>query len=159
MKDEDSREPIRCPYCGTEGDCPHLLAAIDETFNECSGGYASDCYQEFRMVIDNSFGRLLQKGVRDDLTRESGELHELWNYAVKDYDSEDGEVSIDPYVLTRLIINLLEVSGGKKYPGSIYDGSAPGFTSVICVFHAQRPQSVFETALSELKARLRKIDK
>ena len=96
--------------------------------------------------------------MRSDLKWGNKEIRELWRNAVKKYSPEDKEVSIEPYALTRLIINLLESSGGKIYSGSISDGYAPGFTSVICLLHAKSPKSVFKAALTKLKGQMRKFD-
>lgn len=155
MRDESSEDLVVCPCCGQQDDCPHLLAVFDISFNECSGGFAYDRYQEFHEAIENSFGKLLKKNARDDIKWGDKDLTELWNYAAKGYFPKDGEVSLDPDVLTRLIINLLEASGGERYTGSVSEAGGPGFTSTICLFHAKNPQSVFESALSKLQARLR----
>ena len=61
MRDEDSEDLVVCPYCGRSEDCPHLLAVIDKTFNECSDGYAYGRYREFHEAIEKSFGGLLKK--------------------------------------------------------------------------------------------------
>jgi hypothetical protein len=155
--DDDSEDVVPCPYCGTEEDCEHLLAIIDKTFNECGGGYACDRYEEFGQIIEGSFGKFLRQGERKRFKWGDKEIQELWFSAVENYSPEDGEVSLDRDVLTALIINLLEVSRGV-HSGSVSDDSGPGLSSVVCVFHANNPKKVFDSALSKLKVRLRKVD-
>jgi len=158
MRDSASEGVVPCPHCGTEGNCPHLLALIDETFNECADGYGYARYDEFRAAIEDSFGRLLSDGSRKRLKWGDKQIQKLWHRAVENYSSEDSEVTLDPDVLTVLIVDLLETSGGKRYSGSVSDDGGPGLSSVYCVFHAKNPKRVFDSALSMLKDRLREAE-
>ena len=74
--------------------------------------------------------------------------------AVEAYSSEDDYVSLDGYVLNRLIIELFEEAGGDQYQGPIDDGGGPGFASAITLLYAQNSQEVFELALSKLNQQL-----
>jgi hypothetical protein len=158
MRDGASEDVVPCPHCGTEGDCPHLLTLIDETFNECADGYAYVRYDEFRVAIEDSFGRLLSNGSRKGFKWGDKQIQMLWHHAVENHSSEDSEVSLDPDVLTVLIVDLLKTSGGERYSGPVSDDGGPGFSSVYCLFHAENPERVFDSALSKLKARLRKAE-
>jgi len=155
MRDENTGEQIRCPFCGSVDECSHLLAVIDRTFNDCPGGYASDRYHEFRTVIENTFAELLTSGEQKKPSWTDPEITQLWHYALEEWSLGDEEVSVDPYALNRLIVELLSESGAVKYAGPIDDDwGVPGFASAITLLHAANTQSVFEAALSNLTVRL-----
>lgn len=154
MHNEDTGEEIQCVYCGSPDDCAHLLAVIDKTFVECSGGWAYDRYGEFQRTIEKVFLASLLKGSDEQPVWEDPELVELWTGAVADYSADDEYVSLDGSVLNRLIIELFNEAGGDEYPGPIDDGGGPGFASAITLFYAQNPQDVFELALSKLSEQL-----
>ena len=149
MRNEDTGEPIQCPHCGSKDDCPHLLAVIDSSFLECSGGYAYDRFNEFRAKIEESFLKYLQTGKASGRKWNNPELRELWTYADSQYP-ETGEVDIDGDVLFRLIVDLLEEAGGEEYYGPIDDEGGPRFSSAITLFYSKNPQDVFERAISDL---------
>src|SRR5262249_328978 len=102
---------IRCPYCASSDDCTHCLALIDRTFNECSGGYAYERYHEFQTLIEAAVVRLFRRGDHKGCPWGSETLRELWKYACKAHSLKSDDVSVDQYVLTRLIIELFEVPG------------------------------------------------
>jgi hypothetical protein len=85
MRDEDTGKEIRCPYCASKDDCAHFLALIDQTFNECSGGYACERYHEFRTLIEAEFLRLFRRGDHKGCLWISGTLRELWEYAYESH--------------------------------------------------------------------------
>jgi len=153
VRNEDTDEAIQCPHCGSEDDCPHLLAVIDRSFLECSGGYAYDRFDEFRTTVEGSFLKQLQMGTTSSKTWNDEHVRELWIGAMEEY-SKTGELCIDGYVLFRLIVNLLEEAGGDEHRGPIVDDGGPGFSSAITLFYANNPQEVFARAVSDLKDRL-----
>jgi hypothetical protein len=155
VRDEDTGRKIPCPFCGSFDGCDHLLALIDQTFSECSEGYACERYDEFQALIEAAFIRSLRQGTQKWHSRKKDELAELWQYARTAYSSGDEDAALDQYVLTRLIIGLLEAAGGKRYPNSIKSVGAPGYCSAWVLLHAKDPQAVFEGALADLKFRLR----
>jgi len=159
FEEDDPEKSICCPYCGatSEDGCQHVLGMVDHTFNECYGGSASDRYYEFRRSIEDHFLQLIKARQQESFSWGDVNLQELWNLAVENHSPRDEEVSLEMFAFTRLFTDLLEFAGGKKYPGSLYDGYGPGMTSVISLFHAQDPQKVFEGARSELDVRLGKV--
>ena len=153
---KNTGDEIICPFCGSSDECHHLLALIDQTFSECSGGYLCDRYHIFRELINTAFVRLLRKGGSKQHLRRSDELSELWRYARAAYSPGDEDVALDEYVLTRLIIELLTAAGGVRYRPIESDG-ASGYCSAWALFHANNPQAVFEAALADLNLRLDNI--
>jgi hypothetical protein len=155
MRDEDTGKKIRCPYCASSDDCAHYLALIDRTFNECSSGYAYERYHEFQTLIEVAFLRLLRRGDHKGCPWSSETLRELWEYACEAHSLKGDDVSVDQYLLTRLIIELFEAAGAVEYPGSIDSSGAPGYCSAWTLFHAKNPRTVFEAALAKLKVLLK----
>jgi hypothetical protein len=155
MRDEYTGDEIKCPYCASVGDCSHLLAMIDRTFNECAGGYACKRYGDFGNIIENAFGQLLRGGEQKKSPSNDPDITELWHHALESFSSGDAEVALDSNALDGLIEVLLIEAGAVKYPRPIDDGcGAPGFSSAITLLHAMNPKGVFESALSNLKTRL-----
>jgi hypothetical protein len=85
MYDEDTGEEIRCPYCESDDDCPHLLAVFDRAFGECLGGYAFDRFGELEGVIQERFVTLLDRGEPGKYSWNDPEIAELWTYAMEQY--------------------------------------------------------------------------
>lgn len=154
MWDEDTGEDVECPYCGSDGDCPHLLAVIDRTFLTCNGGYAFERFGEFRTMLEEAFRKHLRTAIGASHEWKQYYLQELWNSASKQYTVGSDDVYLDKDVLFDLIIELLGDAGGDEYPGSIEDDGGPGYSSVIKLFHAEDPKVVFGRALSLLGTRL-----
>ena len=150
MRDESGNE-IWCPYCGSPSECPHLLAAIDRTFSECRGGYAFERYDEFRTAIERAFLRSLRRGGAIRQSWNDPELSALWDGALKEWSIGDEGVTIDLPTLDCVIVKLFAEAGALEYPRSVDEPStAPGFSSVITLLHAEHPRDVFEAALSNL---------
>lgn len=156
MLDEDTGEPIDCPYCGSEDECPHLLAVLDRTSLECSGGYAFDRFDEFRDAIAGVFLGRLQADAPLVTTWKDPFVLDLWNHARENYSTHDDadDIEIDSDSLFGLIEDLFNDAGGEEYPGSIDDDRAPGDSSAITLFHARHPAKVFVKALTLLNGRL-----
>jgi hypothetical protein len=85
-------------------------------------------------------------------------LRELWKYACEAYSPKDDDVSVDLYVLTRLIIEFFEAAGAVRYPGPIESSGAPGYCSAWTLFHAKDPRTAFEAALAKLKVLVKSPD-
>jgi hypothetical protein len=107
-------------------------------------------------LIETAFARLLRLGEHKECPWSGETLCELWQSAREAHSTgdDDEDVLLEEYALTRLIIELLEQAGGVRYPGSIHEPGPPGFSSVLTVFHAKNPQSVFDNALANLQLRL-----
>jgi hypothetical protein len=158
VRDSDTGEVVRCPYCGSgtgQSACSHCLALIDLNFHECRAGYSYKRFHEFSRAIEKYFLQQLRKSTRNISGRRDKLIGELWNHAVEAYSPGDEEISIEPYALTHLIIDLFEASDGMRF-SFVDDPGVPGFASVMYDFYAKKPRTVFEAALAELRARLKK---
>lgn len=158
MRNEDTGDEIKCPRCGSDDDCPHLLAVIDSSFLECSGGYAYSRFGEFSTAVEKAFLRILQSRSASKAKWKDRDIQELWASAKEGYE-KSGEVWLDCDVLFRIIITLLEEAGGEQYYGPIDEEGGPGYSSAITLFHAKNPKKVFDGALSDLKAMLGNLTK
>lgn len=155
MRDEDSGEPIQCPYCGSEADCKHLLAVLDRTFLNCTSGYAYDRFREFDTKIEDAFLKKLPLGTSPAVKWHDELLDDLWTYAKDNYSIADRDsIAIDGDTLFRLIVELLGEAGGDEYPGTTDYEGGPGFSSAITLFHAADPKEVFDEAIALLAERL-----
>ncbi len=127
--DENSREPIRCPWCRSVLDCPHHLAQFDITFGECRAGYAWDVFGDFQEIIAARY-------------RQETLARALRARAANDADSEDRAAALseddfwpDQYMLTDLALEELDQSGAIAVSAED-DCSPPGFTSAYRVYYA-----------------------
>ena len=154
MRDQN-RKAIRCPYCGAEEDCEHTLAVIDTTWAVCEGGYVYERFDEFGRAIKEYFLQQLRKGTRNVSGRRDKLIGELWNQSVEKYSPGSEEISIGRFGLTELIIDLFEALDAKQVTFGI-DHGLPGFGCAYRTFYAKKPKTVFEAALAELRARLKK---
>jgi hypothetical protein len=151
MHDEDTGEAIQCPYCESEDHCEHLLAVLDHSFLQCSGGYAYERFDEFDECLRKAFGPKLRDSTAASHDWKNSMITELWAWA-KENAGEDGDsVIIDGDVLLRLVVELLEDAGGDEYPGLIDTGGGASYSSVITLFHASSPKAVFNDAVKKLR--------
>lgn len=153
MIDDETGEEIQCHYCGAVDPCEHLVAMIDQTFFECTAGFAADVFYQFESTILEAFHRWNEDGAAKPHPSIEGALKELWDSAPKDWDPEEVGV-LERHAYFRLATELLQNAGGERHPGSVHDGEAPGFSSAINLFYAERPWAVFNRALRDLRRRL-----
>ena len=146
---------IRCPYCGSEEDCEHTLAVIDTTWAVCEGGYSYKRFDEFGTAIEEYFLQQLRKGTRNVSGRRDRLIGELWNHAVEKY-SPGGRRNLD-WTLRIDGVDHRPIRGVGCKTGHIWiDHGLPGFACAYRTFYAKKPKTVFEAALAELRARLKK---
>jgi len=154
MIDENTDEEVKCPYCKPTDECSHWLAIIDSTYNCCDDGYAYDRYYEFEEKIEKNLLLALKAQNPKSSYQKESVLQELWEHVLDNSEVDKDYVALDRYILTRVIKELLVEAGGYQHPGPIMDtGSMPGFSSVISVFFAKEPKTVFENALRILDER------
>ena len=154
MLNENTGEEIRCPYCRAAGECPHLLAVLDMTFNSCTAGYACRRFPDFERMARNTFMELLPNGATEEHSWIDGELAELWKYAQEAYSPSDQDAFLDSGIITRLIVNLFNGAGGEEYTNLIDGEGGPGCSSAITLFYAEHPVEVFNAAITAFDALL-----
>ena len=151
--DEDSGEPVLCPYCGKEGECPHLLAIIDHSFGEVRAGEAFRRGGAMLDAVERGFERRLGSLGDPPARWRDPLLDELWDSAVEARRTAQGgdPVYIDLQIFYYCLAELLEMAGGLRYPGTIIEDGGPGFTSSLTILHARDPARVFDQALGDFK--------
>lgn len=149
MRDEDSNEKIKCMFCGSTDDCEHLLAILDRSFNECCGGYLLNYYYQFQYIVEKAFSDIEKNCPNLKPSWDNYFISELWNKKMHDMPLSNYPVSVDEYILSRLIKELLTECGGYEYMGPIAgeNEDIPGFSSALTIIYAENPKSVYENAL------------
>lgn len=146
--DEDSGDAVLCPYCGQDGECPHLLAIIDRSFLEVQSGKAMGRVSKALKAIELAFKKRLAISMeaRRQPSWNDEHFHQLWEAALEAWNDSDGDqvVSIDMDVFYDLFADLLDEAGGHRYPGRIIEDGGPGFTSLLVVLHARYPTRVLK---------------
>jgi hypothetical protein len=153
MNDENTGEEIRCCYCeATEGECEHLLAVVDITFDACVGGYAYDRYRCFRDLIEHSFEDALELRAHRPVKWYDSDLDALWAAVIASFSVEHPVVDLDSAYVNRLVGRLFVEAGGKRYVGT--ESGGPGLSSSVAVYFTRNPKQVFEKSLALLRERL-----
>ncbi|NNM00376.1 MAG: hypothetical protein HKO62_06470 [Gammaproteobacteria bacterium] len=151
MYDEDTGEPIRCPFCDAEESCRHRLALLDLSFLSCEDGYARGRFDEFSERIEKAFAERIQRKARPLKRWEKWHLDELWADATA--DTADG-LMLSGDIMFQVVMELLTAAGGEEYPGCIVADGGPGMSSAIALFFAEDPESVFTRSMELLERAL-----
>lgn len=151
MYDEDTGEEIRCPYCGSDEDCPHLLVLFDRTFGECLGGYAFGRYEELEGLIQEAFLELLERGTPEKYSWSDPDIAELWANAMEQYTPGDDDVWLDDGVFLGVLSDILNT----RHDRINAESDEPGGLSAVDLFYVLEPEKAFETALADLRLHLR----
>ena len=155
MWDENSNDAITCPYCGGAESCEHLLAVLDRTFGECSGGFAYERFGEFTDQVETAFAKALSADDVEDVDWDTDDLRELWEIARESLDVKNGDFTVESTVLIRVVADLFSEAGGDEYEGPATEGELPDMSSSLSVFHAEDPKTVFARAREGLAVFLR----
>lgn len=86
--DEETGQEPTCIFCDSEDDCPHLVAVIDKTFAECSGGALYDGLDNLRDILSGKILRKLCAGEDFNDAETDGELAAIAQEARDNYDPE-----------------------------------------------------------------------
>lgn len=148
--DDEIDDSGKCPYCGSPDSCEHLAAYIDKTFAECGGGELYEREEEFCALIEESFLRMLKSDACPSFLQP--DLAELWQAAKADYVAGSDEVYLDGSFFFRLLIDLLEESGGVGI--SVTEEGGPGMSSACWVLYDDKPSELVGRALSLLRRHL-----
>lgn len=152
--DDEIYDSGTCPYCGSPESCEHLAAYIDKTFAECGGGELYERKKEFRALIEHSFLRMLKSDARPSFRQP--DLAELWQAAKADYVVGSDEVYLDDAAFFRLLIDMLEESGGVGI--SVTEEGGPGMSSACWALYDDKPSELIARALSLLRRHLEPQD-
>ena len=149
---EDTGEPVRCPFCGSaDGECPHLVASIDHTEGSCPGGVFFHRYELLERAITAVFAEQLRTAPDVDLDWKDPYLQEIWETARQGH-LETGEPDMSASALTDLLVDLLWDAGAVGERGVL--GGPIGWESTVERLYHEDPVAVCERAHALLLARL-----
>ena len=109
-----------CPFCDSEGNCPHLLAVADGS--SLVGGFACDHEASFYSRVYDAFQKRLAKG---------------------DADLSSG-------LMSDLLFVVLDVPGGSEYQGNAISQSGGNSESATRLMYAEDLAATCVNALAIL---------
>ena len=146
MRDPMTGEAIRCRYCNSAEDCPHLLALINWDWPRSPSGRCADRFGEFRELVETAFLPRLQSGTGGKWVWSVRESNELWDYARLSFSDGDKIVRLDGVIVAQLVIDMFDGSGGEKYSRSVENAPGPGLATVWTLYYAKNPAAVLDAA-------------
>ena len=153
MREEDG--DIRCPICGSQDACKHLLFFFDETFGETMAGVVDK--DELDRMIATAFVTAIKEGTKPDWY--DPEISELFERIDEAYAAEvvtAEEPWLPDWLPIRVFIDLLEDAGGIDIGCNLLMPSGGRCDSAVRAVYAQKPEVVYEKAKTMLAARLEK---
>ena len=146
MADETSNE-TKCPFCGSQEDCPHLVGVIDRSFLAIDGGYLFDHDDAPREALAAALRGILGSG-ESPLPTGWEDLDELVETAIENHDPKNAS---DPWYFNELI-------DGDKYFDVLISGleesavvvrsdteGGPGMSSVRYLAWSENPEATVRT--------------
>jgi hypothetical protein len=151
MHDEDTGEPIRCPFCKSSEEYRHLVGVVDRTFAEYQGPLAERLPALERLTAD-AFFPLLKKRRRPRIRWTNEWLQELWTEA-KGNSPEENDVFLESQPLHSLIGEELCEAGAVDFRGVTEGGL--GMSSSLVAYYAEEPVAVIDAMLEAVARMLR----
>jgi hypothetical protein len=148
MYDEDTGEPILCPFCQSDDSCAHAAGAVDVTFGECYGEIAST-WHDVRSAMEEAFLREMQRKPQAKPKWQNALLRKIWTQALQDSRPDVGEVDVPPQLFADFFEELLTERGFSSQSGVVDE--APGCSSTNIVFHAEDPVAACKEAVIAAK--------
>lgn len=140
LVDEVTAEGPSCIYCGSREECPHLVATIDRTFAECTGGALFDHVDRLREVVSDCVLATLKKRKNAAPRVTDSELLSIINNARDKYDPEyTEEVFIEERDFLSWLIDRLVDLGAEEPSGYMIEEGGPGQSSAITLLYALEP--------------------
>ncbi|MBK7341735.1 MAG: hypothetical protein IPJ06_00710 [Saprospiraceae bacterium] len=154
---EETKKSICCPFCHeAEKECLHLLAVIDRSNGCCDWGALFERWEEFRNLLVEAFGPLLQTKSRPPkYWKQHSDLHNAREASVYLYSSSDPDrIPVDSLILTTMVSELLSECGSDCFYGAQLEEVQPGQDWVIDIHYAEFPEETMDKALTLLRNRL-----
>jgi hypothetical protein len=148
MYDEDTGEPILCPFCEADESCAHAAGSVDVTFGECRGEI-SRAWNAAWIAMEEAFLRWMKQQPQARIQWENALVQELWEQALEDSSPADDDVSVPPELFANFFEELLLEHGFSTQSGVVDE--APGCSSTNIVFHAEDPVAACKEAVIAAK--------
>jgi hypothetical protein len=137
-EDEDFGEEFLCPFCGSEDECEHLVAAFDHENASIGGGLFSDRESEITDIVRTGFFELFAaQGEQADWHGHDA-FDELWADFMSRRDEPDEE-PLDPGLVAHLLDELL------RDTDAICVGEEP-----VVAFFDRNPGKAYERVLTAI---------
>jgi len=157
--DEETGEEPSCIYCGSRGDCPHLVAVIDRTFAECNGGALYESIGRLRKIVSDCVAIAMQDDAAAKEIMDS-ELLSIIQGATDNHDSEYPEdVYIDERMFLSWLIDSLLDAGADELPGSIVEEGGPGQSSSLNLLYSPEPEVLIRSVEEPLQRLFRVMER
>ena len=150
--DEETGEEPACPHCRSTDDCPHLLAVIDRSCAECSGGALFGALDDLRELLAAKIGAALRSGKESWSSAGDAEIAAIAEEARENYDPESPDaVYIDEDMFLEWIAEALLAAGAEELPGSFVEEGGPGQSSALTLLYAAKPARVLKAVEKVLR--------
>lgn len=149
--DENSGEEPSCVFCDSKDSCPHLVAVIDRTFAQCSGGKIYNALGEFRDIVKEIAFIQSSSAEFSGLALIDSGLGEMVRDALERRDPDDAdEVFIDEGAFLDWIVGELMDAGAEEPDGYFVEEGGPGQSSALTLLYAEDPSDVIGRLASRL---------
>jgi hypothetical protein len=148
--------PVCCPICEATADdgCDHVLACIDQTFDECEGGTVlHGWWDESRARLEETFKAYFLSGHKP--AWDCSYVTEAWNAMLAERRNTGEDVFLHAFTATDLLLYVLEESGGTEVGLGLIGGSGGHCASEYRLLYAEDPEAVCAKATTTLEQCLR----
>lgn len=154
--EEGSDAPVCCPICEATADdgCDHVLACIDQTFDECEGGTVHDgWWHQSRARLGGTFKAYFLSGHKP--AWDCDYVTEAWNAMLAERRNTGEGVLLHARTATDLLLHVLEESGGTKVGVGLIGSSGGRCESEYRLLYAEDPAAVCVKGTATLEQCLR----
>jgi hypothetical protein len=151
--DEETGQEPTCIFCNSKNACSHLVAVIDRTFAECSGGALYKTIAKLRGLLSDIISGMVEAAADLDESVVDHELAALFREAVENYDSAyPDDIYIDEGMFLEWLVTALIDAGADEPPGYIVEEGGPGQSSALTLLYAENPKHVIQEVEKVLRA-------
>ena len=154
MIEEESLDAVRCPFCGSDTDCEHLVAIIDMSYRSLEGGALYELIGPLCQRVGAAAARRIRADpgvvsrIRDPHVKDLLEEIESEIGGPDEFGDEEGDdptwpgVAASEGTLLHLAIEILPELNVQTPSGSVFEGDSPGYSSAMEVYWSRQPEKV-----------------
>lgn len=151
--DEDTGQEPSCIFCDSKDDCPHLVAVIDRTFAECTGGALYEAIDNLREILSDKILATLSAAKDFDSGTVDDDIAAIAQQARDNHDSEyPDDIYIDEHRFLAWLTEALINAGAEEPSGHIVEEGGPGLSSALTLLYASDPRLMIETVEKTLRS-------
>ena len=142
---DGEEECVRCPVChaDTDAGCEHVVAVIDDTFEEGPDGYVYEYIPAFTQEITKVFRERLISG--ETAEWDNDYVNNLWTAL----EVED-DFSLPSKEFNELVVELLEEAGGVSHFGTLISEFGGRCESEVSIMYDENPEKLCDLAAKVL---------